>query len=229
MKIKVPLPTFIKKITAKTNSRCSKSDSSDNEAEATEAAAAAAAGLYRESEKEELNSTHLPVVERDSQSPLKLNDGDDEFNNVKFEPSRSSPSRSLVPQRGITTTTGQCPFKHGTVYSGPYPGYAHGNPKRGICPNGCKAEMNDDLDINDDESTAETMMREAMEYLELYYHERSEDMSGTKGFLPKKERMAQVRKAIHETATYAHTFDELGKIYSSMSGLIIISLYFYVF
>eukprot|EP00985_Skeletonema_marinoi_P017024 scaffold9252_cov160-Skeletonema_marinoi.AAC.15 len=108
---------------------------------------------------------------------------------------------------GTGNTTGQCPFKHGTVYSGPYPGYAHGNPKRGICPNGCKAVMNSD--VTDDESTAETMMREAMEYLELYYHERSEDMSGTKGFLPKKERMAQVRKAIHETATYDHTFDEL--------------------
>jgi hypothetical protein len=117
--MKVPVPTFIKKITAKTNSRCSKSYSSDNEA----AAAAAAAGLYRESEKEELNSTHLPVVERDSQSPLKLNDDDDdEFNNVKLEPSRSLPSRSLVLEGGITTTTGQCPFKHGTVYSGPYPG-----------------------------------------------------------------------------------------------------------
>eukprot|EP00984_Skeletonema_dohrnii_P005886 scaffold2082_cov110-Skeletonema_dohrnii-CCMP3373.AAC.1 len=205
--MKMKVPTFIKKITAKTNSRCSKSDSSDNEAAA---AAAAAAGLYRESEKEELNSTHLhlPVVERDSQSPLKLND--DEFNNVKkFEPSQSSPSRSLVLEGGVTTTTGQCPFKHGTVYSGPYPGYAHGNPKRGICPNGCRAEMTGDSDMTDDESTAETMMREAMEYLELYYHERSEDMSGTKGFLPKEERMAQVREAIHETATYAHTFDEL--------------------
>ena len=113
---------------------------------------------------------------------------------------------------GTGNTTGQCPFKHGTVYSGPYPGYAHGNHKRGICPNGCKA-MNSD--VTDDESTAETMMREAMEYLELYYHERSEDMSGTKGFLPKKERMAQVRKAIHETGSYAHTFDELGKFCSS--------------
>jgi hypothetical protein len=37
--------------------------------------------------------------------------------------------------------------------------------------------MTGDSDINDDESTAETMLREAMEYLELYYHERSEDMS----------------------------------------------------
>jgi len=66
--------------------------------------------------------------------------------------------------------------------------------------------------ITEGESTAETMMREAMEYLELYYHERNEDMSGTEGFLPKKERMVQVRRDIQETGTYAHTFDELGKI-----------------
>lgn len=104
-------------------------------------------------------------------------------------------------------TSGQCPFKHGTVYSNPYPGYPHGNPKRGICPNGCKAEMN--RIITEDESTAETVLREAMEFLELYYHERNEDMCEAKGFLPKKERMAQVRKAIQETGTYVHTFDEL--------------------
>ena len=58
-------------------------------------------------------------------------------------------------------------------------------------------------------------MREAMEYLELYYHERNEDMCGEKGFLPKRERMAQVRKAINETGTYVHTFDELGESDSS--------------
>ena len=67
--------------------------------------------------------------------------------------------------------------------------------------------------ITEDESTTETMMREAMEYLELYYHERNEDMCGKKGFLPKRERMAQVRKAINETGTYVHTFDELGKTF----------------
>ncbi len=58
------------------------------------------------------------------------------------------------------STTGRCPFKHGTVYSTPYPGYAHGNRKRGICPNGCKAEMNSD--ITEDETAAETMSREAI-------------------------------------------------------------------
>ena len=109
---------------------------------------------------------------------------------------------------GMENTTGKCPFKHGTIYAGPYPGYVHGNPKRGICPNGCRASSV----VTEDESMAETMMREAMEYLELYYHERNEDMSGIRGFLPKKERMAQVREAIHETGTYVHTFDELGKI-----------------
>ena len=118
-------------------------------------------------------------------------------------------SMSMASLQGMRNTTGQCPFKHGTVYSGPYPGYVHGNPKRAICPNGCKAEMN--KVITEDESTVETMMREAMEYLELYYHERNEEMCGTKGFLPKKERMDQVRKAIHETGTYVHTFDELGE------------------
>jgi len=103
--------------------------------------------------------------------------------------------------------TGKCPFKHGTVYAGPYPGYVHGNPNRPICPNGCRPEMNSD--ITGKESPAGTLLREAMEYLELYYHERSEDMSGTKGFLSKSERMAQVKKSIHETGTYVHTFDEL--------------------
>lgn len=148
-------------------------------------------------------------------------------NSFKFESSRSSlvPTRRMPRKKsmgGLSTSmaslsngaennsTGKCPFKHGTVYSGPYPGYVHGNPKRGICPNGCKAEMNSA--ITEGESTAETMMREAMEYLELYYHERSEDMSGTEGFLPKKERMIQVKRAINETGTYVHTFDELGKI-----------------
>lgn len=144
-------------------------------------------------------------------------------NSFKFESSRSSmvSTRRLPRKKSMgsmasllngmeTNTTGKCPFKHGTVYSGPYPGYVHGNPKRGICPNGCKAETNSV--ITEGESTAEAMMREAMEYLELYYHERNEDMSGTEGFLPKKERMVQVRRAIYETGTYVHTFDELGKI-----------------
>ena len=148
--------------------------------------------------------------------------GDEQLlDNSKMVPTQRQPRKKSMSMNSLTmsmtslshgmeNTTGKCPFKHGTVYDGPYPGYVHGNPKRGICPNGCKAEMN--RVITEGESTAETMMREAMEYLELYYHERDDDMSGTEGFLPKKERMIQVRRAIYETGTYVHTFDELGKI-----------------
>eukprot|EP00984_Skeletonema_dohrnii_P034576 scaffold33595_cov95-Skeletonema_dohrnii-CCMP3373.AAC.1 len=171
------VPAFIRKITVKKNDRRNRSDSSDN------VAAAVGSG---ESEKEEALMPK-PKCRTSKMGSLTI----------------SSASLS----HGTGNTTGKCPFKHGTVYSGPYPGYAHGNPERGICPNGCKAVMNSD--ITDNESTAETMMREAMEYLELYYYERSEEMSGTNEFLPKKERMAQVREAIHETGSYVHTFDEL--------------------
>jgi hypothetical protein len=118
--------------------------------------------------------------------------------------SRTASTQSTV----LVNSTGQCPFKHGTVYAGPYPGYVHGNAERGICPHGCRPAKN--YDITGGESLAETMLREAIEYLELYYHERSEDMSGTEGFLSKSERMAQVKKSIDETGTYVHTFDELG-------------------
>ncbi len=179
------------------------------------------------SHDQHLETKYTAALPQRQNSVSLLNDDLSQITNSKFELSRSL---SLLPTRrmprkkfmgslsmsmaslshGMENATGKCPFKHGTVYSGPYPGYVHGNPKRGICPNGCKAEIN--RVITEGESTAETMMREAMEYLELYYHERNEDMSGTEGFLPKKERMVQVRRDIQETGTYAHTFDELGKI-----------------
>jgi len=41
--------------------------------------------------------------------------------------------RSLQAYSQHTTTapapSGQCPYRHGTVYTDPYPGYIHGNPK----------------------------------------------------------------------------------------------------
>jgi nitric oxide synthase oxygenase domain/subunit len=48
-----------------------------------------------------------------------------------------------------------------------------------------------------------------MEYLELYYSERTDEMKGTASFVSKEERMAIVKKSIHEAGTYEHTFDEL--------------------
>ncbi len=111
------------------------------------------------------------------------------------------------PQDTPPMPSGKCPFKHGTVYAGPYPGYVHGNPNRSICPNGCRPELN--CDITRHESPKETLLREATEFLELYYHERRDDMKGSPGFLSKDDRMETVRLSIERTGTYEHTFDEL--------------------
>jgi nitric oxide synthase oxygenase domain/subunit len=50
-----------------------------------------------------------------------------------------------------------------------------------------------------------------MEYLELYYSERTDEMErkSIAGFVSKEERMAMVKTSIQETGTYEHTFDEL--------------------
>ena len=48
-----------------------------------------------------------------------------------------------------------------------------------------------------------------MEYLDLYYYERTSTMKGSDGFLSKEERMAMVQQSIDQTGTYEHTFDEL--------------------
>jgi len=63
-------------------------------------------------------------------------------------------------QELATVESGKCPYRHGTVYAGPYPGYPHGNPKRGICPNGCRATLNADITRN--ESPKNTLLREAL-------------------------------------------------------------------
>ena len=83
----------------------------------------------------------------------------------------------------------------------------HGNPKRGICPNGCRPEMN--TDVMGLEDPEETLLREALEYVQLYYHERQDEMKGDAGFASKEERILQIKKSIEETGTYEHTFDEL--------------------
>ena len=74
-------------------------------------------------------------------------------------------------------------------------------------PKGCRPEMSGD--ITDRETPKETLVREAMEFLEIYYHERQEDMDDSDGFLRKEERMSAVKLSIDETGTYEHTFDEL--------------------
>lgn len=49
----------------------------------------------------------------------------------------------------------------------------------------------------------------SIEYIELYYHERGDDMHGKTGFITKEKRMDMVKQSIKETGTYEHTFDEL--------------------
>ena len=102
------------------------------------------------------------------------------------------------------TSSGQCPYKHGTVYTNPYPGYSHGNPKRGICPNGCRP-----ANTQSDESPKETLLREAIEFIQLYYHERQDEMKSVPGFLTLEERLSAIKRSIVVTGTYEHTFDEL--------------------
>ena len=65
------------------------------------------------------------------------------------------------------------------------------------------------MDITRQETQKETLIREAMEYLDIYYHERTSAMKGTDGFFSKEERMTMVRESIDQTGTYEHTFDEL--------------------
>ena len=138
----------------------------------------------------------------DQQSPLVTT----EFGTCR--PSVSTlPNVSSSVQELATTTSGKCPFRHGTVYAGPYPGYTHGNPSRGICPNGCKATPNADIKAN--ETPKQTLLREALEYIELYYHEREDDMQHQHGFVSKEKRMEEVKTSIEERGTYEHTFDEL--------------------
>ena len=144
---------------------------------------------------------------------------------------KATPSDVSSPVQELATApSGKCPFRHGmyycylcvgfctsehtltiflsgTVYAGPYPGYVHGNPNRGICPRGCRALPN--ADITSNETPKQTLLREAFEYMELYYHERTDDMKGMPNFLPMEKRMEQIKQSIDDTGTYEHTFDEL--------------------
>ena len=113
----------------------------------------------------------------------------------------------VVAEKSATEQPNKCPFGHGTVYSSPYPGYVHGNKKRGICPNGCRPIV--DSELLEKEGSEQTVMREALEFLELYYKERQAEMAKMEGFLSKSERVDQVKTSIETTGTYTHTFDEL--------------------
>lgn len=142
-----------------------------------------------------------------SQSSLsRFDDAADELDEHHTSAARlRRPSLTSLPSS--RSVAKNCPFRHGTVYADPYPGYIHGNPKRGICPNGCRPLMTSE--VTKLESPRDVLLREAIEFINLYYHERSDEMQGTDGFLSCDERISAIKESIYATGTYVHTFDEL--------------------
>ncbi len=59
------------------------------------------------------------------------------------------------------------------------------------------------------ESPRDVLLREAIEFIHLYYHERSDEMQGTDGFVSCDEQISVIKESIYATGTYVHTFDEL--------------------
>jgi len=94
--------------------------------------------------------------------------------------------------------TSTCPFLHGTVDAKPFPGYVHGK-KPAICPNGCEPSM----EVGKDETVEQTLLREALEYQDLYHHE----MKSTDAV--REARKAEIFREVKKTGTYKQTFDEL--------------------
>lgn len=93
-----------------------------------------------------------------------------------------------------------CPVKHGTIHTKPYPGYVHGTHPE-ICANGCAPKA--DQHLQDKKFPAEALIRDAMEYQDLYHSEcqLSDDV--------REARKTAILAEIKETGTYQLTFDEL--------------------
>ncbi|CAD7697898.1 unnamed protein product [Ostreobium quekettii] len=92
----------------------------------------------------------------------------------------------------------RCPLGHGSVGVDPYPGYVHGR-----CPSICKYGCQPKKRLGAGETPRQTLIREAVEYQELYHREA--------GSTPKvkEARIAQVLAEIQTKGTYDLTFDEL--------------------
>lgn len=93
-----------------------------------------------------------------------------------------------------------CPggLLHGTVHAAPYPGYVHGN-HPAICPHGCTPSV----EVGAGESWKDKLLREAIEFQELYHGELGHDPG------VREARVAAVSAQIDADGTYTHTFEEL--------------------
>mmetsp|Transcript_15657 Transcript_15657/g.21485 ORF Transcript_15657/g.21485 Transcript_15657/m.21485 type:complete len:1231 (-) Transcript_15657:403-4095(-) len=104
-----------------------------------------------------------------------------------------SPSRSVQKY-----SDSRCPFSHGTVYAGPYPGYVHGrNPA--IDSSGCIPS----LDPYPHETIEAALLREAFEYQLLYHKENSSPPCAAEA------RFREIESSIRSTGTYDLTLEEL--------------------
>ncbi|KXZ51519.1 hypothetical protein GPECTOR_12g482 [Gonium pectorale] len=109
-------------------------------------------------------------------------------------------------QKAIASVS-RCPFGHGSVGAGPFPGYVHGKDSK-ICPAGCTPDpalgkYGKASRCVTDEAPLETLVREAIEFQGLYHREKgsSEEV--------KQARISAILDEIRATGTYTHTFDEL--------------------
>lgn len=92
----------------------------------------------------------------------------------------------------------QCPFMHGTVSAGPYPGYIQGKDAR-VCPKGCTPQLHPTAT----ETPLEALQREAEEFCMLYHSEKklSDEV--------KDRRWSQILASIRATGTYELSSEEL--------------------
>ncbi|KAG2495439.1 hypothetical protein HYH03_006385 [Edaphochlamys debaryana] len=72
-----------------------------------------------------------------------------------------------------------------------------------MCPNGCRPDPALDKYGRTDETPTETLIREALEYQELYHRERGSSAEA------KAARVKELLAEIAATGSYTHTFDEL--------------------
>eukprot|EP00775_Hariotina_reticulata_P010070 gene10070-10225_t len=119
---------------------------------------------------------------------------------------RKCPFAALFQQdevhAGEHVKVNRCPFNHGSVGTGPFPGYVHGA-HPAICSNGCMPDPCLGKHGRTDETPSQTLIREALEFQDMYHSDQGSDEE------VKAARVAQVLAEIETTGTYTHTADEL--------------------
>lgn len=121
---------------------------------------------------------------------------------VQEKPATQCPFVHEETYLGVNVEVNRCPFSHGSVGVGPFPGYIHGKHPE-ICAHGCRPDPKLDKYGREGETPLQTLIREALEYQERYHKEQ--------GSAPqvKEARVKEILEEIKTTGSYTHTFDEL--------------------